>query len=59
MLQLRNKIIDAEKSTEKQINEAQNEKEAELLRVKKQGQEVIDENDVKIHEHKEKEISMK
>ena len=30
MLQLRNKIIDAEKTTEKQVNDAVNEKETEL-----------------------------
>ncbi len=59
MLQLRNKIIDAEKGTEKQINEAQNEKETELQRVRKQGQERIGENDVKIHELHENQLSMK
>jgi hypothetical protein len=30
MLQLRNKMIDAEKTTEKQVNEAQTDKETEL-----------------------------
>lgn len=59
MLQLRNKIIEAEKSSEKQINEAQNEKETELHHVQKQGQEKIDENNVKIHEEQEKQLSMK
>jgi len=30
-------MIEAEKTTEKEINEAQNEKESELQRIKKQG----------------------
>ena len=52
-------MIEAEKTTEKEINEAQNEKESELQRIKKQGQDKIDENNVKIHEKEEEKLSMK
>ena len=59
MLQLRNKMIDAEKTTEKQVNEAQTDKETELQRARKLGQEKIGDNDVKIHELNENQLSMK
>ena len=46
MLQLQSQIIEAEKNAEKSVHDAQVEKDAEVTRIKKEGNAKLEEGDV-------------
>lgn len=57
MLQLQQRINEAEKNTEKQLHDAQVEKEIEVSKIKKLGNDKLQQGDVKINELKEENLS--
>lgn len=59
MLQLQNKIQEAEKNADRALHEAQLEKDTEVGKIKKAGQEKLKDGDVKIEEKKDENKSLK
>ena len=59
MLQLQNSINEEQKQTEKDIHEAQVEKDTEIKSIAKAGNEKLKDGDVKITEKREENKSMK
>lgn len=53
MLQLQSQIIEAEKNAEKSIHDAQVEKDAEVNKIKKEGNAKLEEGDVQVNELQE------